>query len=290
MREIDMVIPYVNNQDEVWRRNYLQYFARVNYKKLADMRSARYEDIGLIYYNLRLIEKNMPFIRTIYLLLSNKEQVNHKLLPSKVKVIYHNEFIPLRFLPTFNSTTIEMFLHNIKGLSEYFIYANDDMLPVGKLKEDDFFSDDGKIKMNYRYEKYEYNPKNPFRKQCLNSYQHVSDLVGLGYGLNEFIKPDHSITPMIKSHCKYVVETLGDTIYREIRSYRTHEQHNQYIYINYEIMTNNCLPSLIDFFYTEFQSEEELETFTNHQIVCLNIIPKEYNTQVIEKLESILCE
>ena len=32
-----------------------------------------------------------------------------------------------------------MFLWNIPNLSEYFIYANDDMLPTGALKPSDFF-------------------------------------------------------------------------------------------------------------------------------------------------------
>ena len=40
------------------------------------------------------------------------------------------QFIPNNFLPTFNSCTIEMFIGNIKGLSEYFIYGNDDMFFV----------------------------------------------------------------------------------------------------------------------------------------------------------------
>lgn len=39
----------------------------------------------------------------------------------------HKDIIPKEFLPTFNSVTIEFFLYNIPGLTEQFIYMNDDM-------------------------------------------------------------------------------------------------------------------------------------------------------------------
>ena len=125
---IDFVIPYVNNNDLVWRKNYVDFCSKNRLQeKIVEMLGTRYGGITFIYDQLKLVNKNMSWINTIYLLLSNKEQVNHSLLPSNVKVVYHNEFIPGQFLPTFNSTTIEMFLWNIKGLSEKFIYANDDM-------------------------------------------------------------------------------------------------------------------------------------------------------------------
>ena len=145
-REIDLVIAYVNNKDQVWRNTYIEYCKTHNLnKKIVDMVGCRYEGIDFLKYQLRLVEKNMPFIRNIYLLLSNKEQAP-KDLPSNCHIVLHKDFIPQRYLPTFNSTTIEMFLWNIKGLGERFIYANDDMLPTGPLKPSDFFTRD-KIKI-----------------------------------------------------------------------------------------------------------------------------------------------
>ena len=40
-----------------------------------------------------------------------------------------------------------MFLWNIPNLSEYFIYANDDMLPTKGMKPSDFFENGKKIKI-----------------------------------------------------------------------------------------------------------------------------------------------
>ena len=140
---IDLVIPYVNNNDLVWRKNYVDFCGKNRLQeKIVEMLGAMYGGLTFIYDQLKLAKKNMPWINKIYLLLSNEEQVIHSLLPPNVVCVYHNEFIPGQFLPTFNSTTIEMFLWNIKGLSEKFIYANDDMLPTGALKPSDFFCGD----------------------------------------------------------------------------------------------------------------------------------------------------
>ena len=44
-----------------------------------------------------------------------------------VNIVLHEMIIPQDLLPTFNSTTIEMFLPLIPDLAEHFIYGNDDI-------------------------------------------------------------------------------------------------------------------------------------------------------------------
>ena len=55
----------------------------------------------------------MSFIRTVHLVVSNIEQVPEWLDQSKVHVVLHKDIIPEDLLPTFNSTTIEMYLCGI---------------------------------------------------------------------------------------------------------------------------------------------------------------------------------
>jgi hypothetical protein len=84
----------------------------------------------------------MPFVRTVHLVVSNVEQVPEWLDQSKIHVVLHKEIIPESLLPTFNSTTIEMFLYRIPGLAEHFIYSNDDMFPINSMSAEDFFKDE----------------------------------------------------------------------------------------------------------------------------------------------------
>lgn len=85
----------------------------------------------------------MPFVKTVHLVVSNIEQVPAWIDKSKVHVVLHKEIIPACLLPTFNSTTIEMFLHKIPGLAEHFIYSNDDTFPFKTMDAYGFFNADG---------------------------------------------------------------------------------------------------------------------------------------------------
>ena len=113
---IDVVIPYVNNNDRVWQKTYINYCVDRGYiNKITAMRGNRYDDNNMFEYLIRGIEKFMPFVNRVFLLVSNIEQVpafikRHK----KVKVVLHREFIYSQYLPTFNSTTIEMFYGILK--------------------------------------------------------------------------------------------------------------------------------------------------------------------------------
>lgn len=283
MEEISLVIPYVNNKDELWRKIFVEYCITHNLKeKIVDMGTDRYEDIGLINYQLKLINKNMPWVKNIYLLLMNREQAP-KDLPSNVKIIYHAAFIPQKFLPTFNSTTIEMFLWNIKDLGEYFIYANDDMLPMKPLKPSDFFTEDNHIKIEWWNEDIR-EVYNLFRRQCYNSYCHTLIRLNKRFEKNKYLRPAHSFTPMIKSHCKQAYNLLEDLITKHIRAFRTEYQYNQYIYPIFEKYIYGTCDSEIDFLYTQLKDNIDLD----HDIVCLNIIPRSKEKELIKELEKML--
>ena len=283
-QSIDMVIPFVDNTDILWRRIYNEYCVRYKLQsKLLDINTERYSDnLRLIDYQLKLINKHMPWVRKIFLLLMNREQAP-KNLPSNVEIVYHASFIPQKYLPTFNSTTIEMFLWNIKDLGEYFIYANDDMLPFKDLQPSDFFSEDGKIKIEWWQENIK-ELDNVFRCQCHNSYRHMH--LRLQKPCDKFVyyRPAHSFTPMIKSHCKQAYDTLGDVINKHIRAFRTEYQYNQYIYPIFEKIIYGTCDSNIDFLYTQLKEDIDLD----HDIVCLNVIPPKMVYELKQRLDKLV--
>ena len=280
----DFVIAYVDNQDQVWRKTYIDYCSKNRLQeKIVEMLGARYGGINFLSYQLKLVNKNMPWINKIYLLLSNIEQ-KPKDLPSNVEVVLHRDFIPFNFLPTFNSTTIEMFLWNIKGLSEHFIYANDDMLPIRPMKPSDFFEGD-KIKINWQEQPFSLNAT-VFAYQCRNNCLVLSKRLKAKHDPNMIVKPLHSFTPIIKSHARDSFNLIKDKIIPHIRAFRTIYQYNQYIYPLYELWKYGTLTTNLDFFYTELDTDFDL----NHDIVCINAEKKnEYVKKFLEEIKKI-CE
>ena len=284
---IDLVIAYVNNKDKVWVDTYIKYCQTHNlYNRIVDLYGSRFGGLTYIYYHLKLASKNMPWINNIYLLLSNEEQIDKSKLPSNVKIVLHKDFIWHNFLPTFNSTTIEMFLWNIPNLSEHFIYANDDMLPTGKLEPSDFFDfKTNKIKISWRDDEFSFNG-NTYASQCHNNCVSLTKALNIDFANNRLLRPVHSYTPMIKSHCESAFELIKADILPHIRVFRTHYQHNQYIYTLYEYFKFGTLESPIDFLYTELDKDFDL----NHQICCINCENnKKYINQFTTEIEK-LCE
>jgi hypothetical protein len=108
----------------------------------------RFEDIGLLTYCLRSIEKFVPFIRTLYLVTDERAPswIDHR----KVRIVRHEEiFNGQGVLPTFNSNSIEWNIDRITGLSDCFLYFNDDFIVTDTLALDDLFTIDGRIKIHY---------------------------------------------------------------------------------------------------------------------------------------------
>ena len=284
MDKVDFVIPFVDNTDIVWKKIYNEYCVKNDLReKIIDIHTDRYNDnVRLIEYQLKLINKHMPWVNKIYLLLMNREQAP-KDLPNNVEIVYHAKFIPQKFLPTFNSCTIEMFLWNIPTLSEHFIYANDDMLPFKDLQPSDFFDENGKVKIEW-WEEDIRELRNVFRQQCFNSYKYIAHRTNHKTEEYKYIRPAHSFTPMIKSHCKQAYSLLEDVIVKHIRAFRTNYQFNQYIYPLFERFIYGTQKSDIDFLYTQCKNGIDLE----HDIVCLNVIPKELAKELKGEIEKRL--
>lgn len=134
-KPIDFVLTWVDGSDEVW----LLEKAKYSGKESSSVHPFDYQDWGLLPYWFRCVETNAPWVRYIYF-------VTWGHIPSwlnknnpKLRIIRHKDFIPKEYLPTFSSHTIELNLHRIPGLSEQFVYFNDDMFLLRKESPGFFF-------------------------------------------------------------------------------------------------------------------------------------------------------
>lgn len=132
---MDFVIAWVDGNDKNWIKDKNKYLP----DETQDVGESRYRDWELLKFWFRGVEKFAPWVEHIYFVtyghIPEWLNVNHP----KIKVIRHEEFIPKQYLPTFNSHTIELNLHRIKGLSEEFVYFNDDMFLTSHVKPEYFF-------------------------------------------------------------------------------------------------------------------------------------------------------
>lgn len=172
------------------------------------------------------ISKNLPWLRTIYILLARESQYKDWMDMPKVRVVYHHEFIPQEFLPMFNSRGIEMFLHKIPDIGDYFIYGNDDMFPLSPLKKTDFFRS-GMPCLVVNEKPFPEHP-NAYQLACMNGLNFVAEEFGKRY-VTTWLKTGHSLSPILKSTCEHLWKR-EDRMKASVTPFRQVKNFNQYIY------------------------------------------------------------
>lgn len=130
--KIDIVIPWVDGSDPEWQREFRKYQSLATGRD--DNSEIRYRDWDNLQYLFRGIEKFAPWVRRVHLVTSGQKPRWLNMQAGKLHFVCHEDFIPREWLPTFSVRPIELNLHRIEGLSERFVYFNDDyflLRPVG---------------------------------------------------------------------------------------------------------------------------------------------------------------
>ena len=137
---IDFVVTWVNDKDVSWRSQKERYAQGMQIQQnQRNNGEERYRDWELFCYWFRAVETYAPWVRNVYLVTWGHVPQWLNLQMPKLRVIKHSDFIPQAYLPTFNSNAIELNLHRIPGLSEHFVYFNDDVFLARPVLPDDFF-------------------------------------------------------------------------------------------------------------------------------------------------------
>jgi len=142
--KIDIVYTWVNDNDSEFIKQLRQHATSEG-----ENTAQRFRDIhNTLKYSLRSIEKYAPWINKIHLVAQRPQRpewLNHE--HPKIQLVYHDEFIPGEFLPTYNPRVIQSFFHLIPKSSDYLIYFNDDYLLGNEIIPDDFLSPKGRLKV-----------------------------------------------------------------------------------------------------------------------------------------------
>lgn len=134
---IDFVVDWVDDSDPKW------VSSRDQYRKVSPEKNGRFRDWELLPFWFRAVEKNAPWVNKIYLVTDNQRPEWLNLDNPKLQLISHQDYIPDKYLPVFNSNSIELPINRIPHLSEHFVFFNDDLFINSPVTQNDFFSTKG---------------------------------------------------------------------------------------------------------------------------------------------------
>ncbi|MEV6767412.1 stealth family protein [Nocardia sp. NPDC051030] len=140
--DIDIVFSWVDGSDPEFRARRAGMLAQVVVGE-GDEADARIRQIDELRYALRSVHKNAPWIRRIFIATDSRVPDWLADDPKVTVVRAVDHFADLSGLPVFNSHAVECQLQHIDGLSEHFLYSNDDMFFARPVRPAMFFTPAG---------------------------------------------------------------------------------------------------------------------------------------------------
>lgn len=326
--DIDFVITWVDGTDPVWQKEKAAYSGQEDIQALAaytDFSKVRYRNHGLLLYWFRGVEQFAPWVRKIHFVTCGHLPPWLDVSNPKLNIVRHDEFIPKVYLPTFNSNAIEMHMHRIKGLSDNFVYFNDDMFLIRPAKETDFFRA-GKPCDLLAFQPVVANPANPVMSHLLlndilviskyfNKRENVKKQLGkyfnpgyplknLIYNMIEVMFPKytgffsvHGPVPFCKQTFEELWEKEGDQL-SQTSSHRFRSKDDLTIYLlrEWQKLTGNFHAKNVDRFFKYFELAEN--NYELHQtiakqkkkIICINDVNDQIDFDQINKKLSMAFE
>ena len=150
MKPIDIVVTYLNDSDPVWRKDYNKYKQEEINKGIIKATSKqafgeeRLRNWNFTHYWFRGVEQKCPWVNKVFFIVQNERHIPEWLDTTnpKLRIVYHDEFIPKELLPTFSGMTIGLFINQIEDLSDNYIMCDDDYFFLNPVPKEKFFIND----------------------------------------------------------------------------------------------------------------------------------------------------
>ncbi|WP_068254991.1 stealth conserved region 3 domain-containing protein [Janibacter corallicola] len=254
---IDVVYTWVDGEDPEWlARKAAARGGEVDGARHATAANeSRYEDHDELRYSLRSLQMYASWVRHVYL-------VTDAQVPSwldrdhpGITVVDHREiFTDTDDLPTFNSHAIEAQLQNIEGLSEQFLYLNDDVLLGRPVPPELFFTPTGQTRFFPSTAKLGLGPAEEDEAPVMTAAKNNRDLLRSRFGRTFTAKMKHVPHALRRSILQEMAAAFPQayerTAAQRFRSPQDHAMvsslHHWYAYV-----TGRAQPGAIRYFYTD---------------------------------------
>lgn len=145
---IDAVITWVDGADPQHKKKLEDYLSQIGGSRPPSADPTRFNDAGEIDYCVVSLLKFAPWIRTIFIVTDNQspklmQDIVGTAYENRIRLVDHRDIFKgyEDCLPTFNSSSILPMLWRVPGLSENFLFLNDDFFLISPVAPSDFFRD-----------------------------------------------------------------------------------------------------------------------------------------------------
>lgn len=225
-QQVDLVILWVDGTDPAWLRAkeeaYEAYALTVDGEQSNSPR--RFENYDELRYLLRSVDMYArDWVRHVHIVVADGQRpafVDFEGNP-RVRLVNHSEILYDCALPTYNSVVIESRVHRIRGLSDHFLYMNDDTMFGAPVDLSYFYGGDGGERLRVFLNRAKIDMREPRAQHCpyWSSIINAARLVGGEVG--------HPVAHHVKLYDKRVQRAVFDKYAREMAAMSRHQFRSQ---------------------------------------------------------------
>ena len=230
--DIDVVITWVDGSDPVLAKKRASFGNTLTFQDDDVAGATRFASVGEIYWCVASIRKFAPFVRKIFIVTDGQDpHVPEGSVP--VEIVDHKTLFRgyESALPVFNSLALETMTWRIPGLSEHFIYFNDDLLVCRSISPEVFFPSKGHInchghKASLRLTKAWFSLKHLVGRSCqVNHIRQMMEAAEITGNKHIFIRLSHTPHPLLRSTLQQFYESHPDYLVQNIRNKFRSKEH-----------------------------------------------------------------
>lgn len=282
---VDVVYTWVDGSADAWRRDKSKALHALG--RGADLHSlasnpSRFISRDELRYSLRSLEMYADWVRHIYLVTADQVPEWLDETNPRITVVSHRELFGDRgTLPTFNSHAIESQLHHIEGLSEPFLYLNDDVFFGSAVTPQHFFHANGLTKFFPSRAKIGLGPTSPIDAPVVSAGKNNRTLIERLAQVSITNRLQHVPHPLRRSVLFDLEREFADEVARTASTqFRSREDISiaSSLAHYYGYVTGRAVPGELRYFYADIARPEtpirldKLLRRRNTDVFCLNDI------------------
>ena len=204
MFDVDAVITWVDGSDPAHRQKRDHFLTKAQ-TPLHDngTNPHRWVCSDELNFCVRSIANHAPWVRRIWIVTDDQIPVLAALpdkFAAKISIVDHRAIFAGHddALPTFNSLSIETMLWRIPGLSEHFLYFNDDVFLTAPVTPADFFAGNGPV-LRGKWVDHSAMAKSSVSRDdasLLNHFNQINAAGIIGYTADHVFESAHVVHPM----------------------------------------------------------------------------------------------
>lgn len=271
-KPIDIVIPWVNPGDDYWFEQYSYWKTKCTGMKSPE----RIRDFGNFKYWFRSVEKYLPWVRYIFLVIPYKSSIPSWLNTEhpKLKIVTQEDYLPAEYNPCFNSYVCTMHLHLIPGVGEHIIYSNDDIVFCRPQNESDYFDNDLPVRTIQYVSGRSNRNGSMFQQNEYNAEEIIKRITGKDLKFRVW----HTNFTFNKAFIAFMWQKFGKDFKHSLRDSKFRQSYNitDLVFDFAQQVTRNCVDKPVNkqtkYFGLRNDSsvKDMLDAMRNNSVVCFN--------------------